>query len=101
MIECSHVYKRYKTGTNALYDINLSIAQGEFIYVIGPTGSGKSTLIRILDGEIVPTKGTVKVVGIDVGHLKNRQDIDARSQYPSMKGNNFSFKFLGEHAVEY
>ena len=73
MIECSHVYKRYKTGTNALYDINLSIAQGEFIYVIGPTGSGKSTLIRILDGEIVPTKGTVKVVGIDVGHLKNRQ----------------------------
>ncbi|MEE8808008.1 MAG: cell division ATP-binding protein FtsE [Lactimicrobium sp.] len=73
MIECSHVYKRYKNGTNALYDINLSIAQGEFIYVIGPTGSGKSTLIRILDGEIVPTKGTVKVVGIDVGHLKNRQ----------------------------
>ncbi|MBP3243911.1 MAG: hypothetical protein J6M59_02230 [Bacteroidaceae bacterium] len=36
-----------------------------------------------------------------INHLKNRQDIDARSQYPSMKGNNFSFKFLGEHAVEY
>lgn len=73
MIECTHVYKRYKTGTNALYDINLRVEQGEFIYIIGPTGSGKSTLIRLLDGEIVPTKGQVKVVGIDVGKLKNKQ----------------------------
>ena len=73
MIECTHVYKRYKTGTNALYDINLKVDQGEFIYIIGPTGSGKSTLIKLLDGEIAPTKGTVKVVGIDVGNLKNRQ----------------------------
>ena len=73
MIDCAHVYKRYKTGTNALYDINLKVDQGEFIYIIGPTGSGKSTLIRLLDGEIAPTKGTVKVVGIDVGNLKNSQ----------------------------
>ena len=73
MIDCAHVYKRYKTGTNALYDINLKVDQGEFIYSIGPTGSGKSTLIRLLDGEIAPTKGSVKVVGIDVGNLKNSQ----------------------------
>lgn len=73
MIECSHVYKRYKSGTNALYDINFKVAQGEFIYIIGPTGSGKSTLIKLLDGEEVPTKGSVEVVGIDVGKLKKRQ----------------------------
>ena len=73
MIDCAHVYKRYKTGTNALYDINLKVDQGEFIYIIGPTGSGKSTLIRLVDGEIAPTKGSVKVVGIDVGNLKNSQ----------------------------
>ena len=73
MIDCAHVYKRYKTGTNALYDINLKVYQGEFIYIIGPTGIGKSTLIRLLDGEIAPTKGSVKVVGIDVGNLKNSQ----------------------------
>ena len=73
MIDCAHVYKRYKTGTNALYDINLKVDQGEFIYIIGPTGSGKSTVIRLLDGEIAPTKGSVKVVGIDVGNLKNSQ----------------------------
>lgn len=73
MIECEHVYKRYKSGTNALYDINFSVAQGEFVYIIGPTGSGKSTLIKLLDGEETATKGVVKVVGIDVSSLKNKQ----------------------------
>ncbi|MCH4207473.1 MAG: cell division ATP-binding protein FtsE [Solobacterium sp.] len=71
MIECSHVYKRYKNGTNALYDINLKVEQGEFIYIIGPTGSGKSTLIKLLDGEEIPTKGKVGVIGIDVGKLSH------------------------------
>ncbi len=73
MIDCKHVYKQYKNGTNALYDVNLSIAQGEFVYIIGPTGSGKSTLIKLFDGEEVPTKGIVNIVGIDVGHLKRKQ----------------------------
>ncbi len=71
MIECSHVYKKYKNGVNALYDINLKIEQGEFVYVIGHTGSGKSTLIKLLDGEEIPTKGTVEVIGIDVGKLRH------------------------------
>ena len=73
MIECEHVYKQYKNGTNALYDVNFSVKQGEFIYIIGPTGSGKSTLIKLLDGEEVPTKGNVEVVVIDVGKLKRKQ----------------------------
>ena len=71
MIECNHVYKKYKNGTNALFDINLKIDQGEFVYIIGPTGSGKSTLIKLLDGEEIPTKGEVRVVGIDVGKLRH------------------------------
>ncbi len=73
MIECVHVYKQYKNGTNALYDVNFSVKQGEFVYIIGPTGSGKSTLIKLLDGEEVPTKGKAEVVGIDVGKLKRKQ----------------------------
>ena len=73
MIQCTHVYKRYKNGTNALYDINLSVDQGEFVYVIGPTGSGKSTLIKLMDAEEMCTKGNVKVVGIDVGELSKHQ----------------------------
>ena len=73
MIECEHVYKQYKNGTNALYDVNFSVKQGEFVYIIGPTGSGKSTLIKLLDGEELPTKGHVEVVGINVGEVKRKQ----------------------------
>ena len=71
MIECSHVYKKYKNGVNALYDNNFKVEQGEFVYIIGPTGSGKSTLIKLLDGEEIATKGKVSVVGIDVGKLSH------------------------------
>ena len=68
-----NVNKQYKNGTNALYDVNFSVKQGEFVYIIGPTGSGKSTLIKLLDGEELPTKGNVEVVGINVGELKRKQ----------------------------
>ena len=70
MIEIKNVSKTYKNGTNALFDVNLQIQDGEFAYIIGPTGSGKSTLIKLLDGEEIPTSGHVLVSGIDVGRLK-------------------------------
>lgn len=65
------VSKTYKNGVNALYNIDLTIEQGEFVYIIGPTGSGKSTIIKLLDGEEVPTRGLVEVAGINVGKLKH------------------------------
>lgn len=71
MIELIHASKRYKNGVNALNDINLKIDQGEFVYIIGPTGSGKSTLIKLLDGEEIPSNGTVNVIGINVGKLRH------------------------------
>ena len=45
MIEFINVSKRYKNGTNALYDVNLTVNDGEFVYIMGPTGSGKSTTL--------------------------------------------------------
>ena len=51
MIVMENVSKEYKNGVHALRDINLAIDDGEFVYIIGPTGSGKSTLIKLLDGE--------------------------------------------------
>lgn len=84
MIKFEKVAKTYKNGTHALYDISLDINDGEFVYIIGETGSGKSTMIKILDGEEVPTSGRVTVSGIsldkkaknsivDVGKLKKRK----------------------------
>lgn len=70
MIQLKDVSKTYKNGVNALYNIKLEIQAGEFVYIIGPTGSGKSTLIRLLDAEEIPTKGDVWVAGINVGQLR-------------------------------
>ncbi len=70
MIELKNVSKKYRNGTHALHDVSLKVDDGEFIYIMGPTGSGKSTLIKLLDGEEVPTSGSVLVSGINVGRLK-------------------------------
>ena len=71
MIRLENVSKEYKNGVHALRDINLTIEDGEFVYIIGPTGSGKSTLIKLLDGEEIPNSGTVMVENINVGKLKH------------------------------
>ncbi|MEG2550496.1 MAG: ATP-binding cassette domain-containing protein, partial [Erysipelotrichaceae bacterium] len=60
-----------RNGVYALKDINLQIDNGEFVYIIGPTGSGKSTLIKLLDGEEIPNSGNVFVENINVGKLKH------------------------------
>lgn len=73
MIYMENVSKSYKNGVNALKNISLSIDEGEFVYIIGPTGSGKSTLIKLLDGEEIPDEGTVEVAGCNVGRLKHKQ----------------------------
>lgn len=71
LIELTNVTKTYKNGVNALNGIDLRIKRGEFVYIIGPTGSGKSTLIKLLDGEEIPTSGLVSVAGINVGKLRH------------------------------
>lgn len=73
MIKFEKVSKTYKNGTHALYDISLEIKDGEFVYIIGHTGSGKSTLIKLLDGEEIPSSGNVIVSKYNVGKLKKRK----------------------------
>lgn len=70
MIEIKNVSKTYDNGTHALYNINLTINAEEFVYIVGSTGSGKSTLIKLLDGEEIPTDGDVIVNDVNVGKLK-------------------------------
>lgn len=73
LIEIKNVYKQYKNGVTALCDINLSIPKGDFVFVIGSTASGKSTLIKLLYRQEKPSKGEVYVGGINVSKLKNRR----------------------------
>lgn len=73
LIRLKNVEKKYKTGTTALYDINLAIEKGSFVFIIGGSGSGKSTLIKMLYREEKPSKGQVLVGGVDVGKLRNKK----------------------------
>lgn len=70
-IEFKDTYKVYKNGVTALAGVNLRIKKGDFVFVIGHTASGKSTLIKLLYREEKPTKGSVTVGGVNVVKLRN------------------------------
>ena len=59
LIRMTDVQKTYKTGTVALYDVDLTISKGEFVFIIGPTASGKSSLLKLFYREEKPNKGEV------------------------------------------
>ena len=73
LIKIRNVKKTYKTGTTAIYDLDLTIKKGEFVFIIGSTGCGKSSLIKMLYREEKPTSGKILVGGLDVGKIKNRK----------------------------
>ena len=73
LIRVADVQKTYPTGTVALYVFNVSISKGEFVFVIGASGSGKSTFIKMLYREEKPDKGSIIIGGINVAKLKNRK----------------------------
>ncbi|MBE6159080.1 MAG: cell division ATP-binding protein FtsE [Firmicutes bacterium] len=71
LIEIKGCSKVYKNGVTGLANLDLEIDKGEFVFVIGQTASGKSTLIKLLYREERPTSGSVVVGGIDVAKLRN------------------------------
>lgn len=73
LIRFKDVKKQYKNGVTAIYNLDLTIEKGEFVFIIGSTGCGKSTLIKMLYREEKPTSGKIFVGGIDVASLRNRK----------------------------
>ena len=71
LITLSHVNKKYKNGVTAIHDLDLKIKKGEFVFIIGGSGSSKSTLIKMLYREEKPTKGEIFVGGVNVARLRN------------------------------
>ncbi len=84
LIELRNVTKVYGTGTaamQALAGIDMSIAMGEFVAVMGHSGSGKSTCMNILGCLDTPTAGTYHFQGVEVGSLSNNQRALLRRHY--------------------
>ncbi|WP_033542977.1 metal ABC transporter ATP-binding protein [Planococcus sp. CAU13] len=75
--------------TKALDNISMKVEKGDFLAILGPNGSGKSTLLKIMLGLIKPTKGSIKLFGMDSKNFKNREWIG----YVSQKSNSFNSGF--------
>jgi len=73
MLEVRHLTKVYDDGTVALKDVSFSVPDGEFLVVIGLSGSGKSTMLRCINRLIDPTEGEIIWNGVDLAQLKGEE----------------------------
>lgn len=73
IISMTDVTKAYATGAPALNGVDLHINKGEFVFIVGDSGSGKSTMIKLLLRELVPTSGEIRVMGYDLNHIRHRK----------------------------
>ena len=73
IVELRDVVKVYPGGHMALDRVSLAIDRGEFVFLVGPTGCGKSTLIKMLIRELEATDGSVRIAGRDIGELSEKK----------------------------
>ena len=73
MIHMKNVTKVYENGAVALNNINVDIRKGEFVFLVGSSGAGKSTFIKMLFREVLPTSGILTVNGRDVIRMANKE----------------------------
>lgn len=83
IVELHNVSRRYKNGGQTIYalkEVSFSVEAGEFTVILGPSGAGKSTLLNILGGIDRADAGSVKVAGVEVTDLKEREMSAYRAQ---------------------
>ncbi|MEA4846488.1 MAG: cell division ATP-binding protein FtsE [Clostridiaceae bacterium] len=73
MIQLKNVSKEFKDGHKVLKNINLTINNGEFVFLVGSSGAGKSTIIKLLLKEVEPTSGTIIVGDKDITKYKRKE----------------------------
>ena len=72
MIKFNKVSLKYDRDSYAIHDLSLKINEGEFVFIVGKTGAGKSTLFKLLTRELVPTSGSIKVFKDNIEYISNK-----------------------------
>ena len=72
MIKFNKVSLKYDKDSYAIHDLSLKINEGEFVFIVGKTGAGKSTLFKLLTRELVPTSGSIKVFKDNIEYISDR-----------------------------
>ena len=80
MIKLENVSKKFPTGVFALTDVSFEVAKGEFVFLVGPTGSGKTTIFKLIIREIPPTAGTIFVNEADISKLSRKGITELRKK---------------------
>lgn len=73
MIKFVRVYKAFPSGSLALRDTSFHVAKGEFVFLTGHSGAGKSTVLRLIYAEHLPTQGEVRISGFNTAKLNRRE----------------------------
>jgi cell division transport system ATP-binding protein len=73
VIDFSRVTKLYGSGDRGLDDVSFTVRRGEFVFLVGSTGSGKSTVMRLLIKELEPSSGTIRVAGRDLADITRKK----------------------------
>lgn len=100
MVKVEHLYKEFDKDTKVLEDVNLSVEKNEVIAILGPSGTGKSTLLRCLNYLTVPTKGIIEIGGKRVDAMNHtKKDILELRRHTSMVFQNYNL-FKNKTALE-
>jgi iron complex transport system ATP-binding protein len=94
MLEIKNIYFSYKKGHPVLTDISFVVKEGEILGIVGPNGTGKTTLLKTINKLLVPQKGQVFFDNLDIGNLSIQENAQLIAYVPQYSSSFFPMKVI-------